>query len=96
MPQQSSQGATTQQDPAPTTYKVTIIKQQIYEVDVPVLEGYPTAAGAEEAYDDALGQMLTRHPQIEFSGKVEWIRPGGQLATWEAPTYNPDEPISED
>lgn len=80
---------------APTTYKVTLIKQLIYQVEVPVLDEYPSAAGAEEAYDDVLGQMHTVKPQTQFSGKVEWTRPTGHTATWEAPVYDPDEPVDD-
>ncbi|MFN8467262.1 MAG: hypothetical protein U0X20_17020 [Caldilineaceae bacterium] len=95
MPQQADQGAASQADPAPTSYRVTVIEQRIYQLDVPVLDEYPTAAGAEEAYDDVLGQMHTRQPQIKFSGHVEWIRPTGGTGQWEAPVYDPSEPINE-
>ncbi len=96
MPQQADQGATTQAEPAPTSYKVTIIEQRIYQLEVPILDECPTAAGAEEAYDDALGQMHPWQPQIQFSGHVEWIRPPGGTGRWEAPIYKPGDPDDEE
>lgn len=96
MPQQARRGATTQADPAPTSYKVTIVDQRIYQLEVPIPDEYPTAAGAEDAYDDVLGQRHTRQPQIQLSSHVEWIRPTGGAGRWEAPIYKPGDPDDEE